>query len=380
MKYLSSLLIAILFISSPASAATRTLSVREISPLIETSDAELLAISGSVVATVSNIDGDIAVSGRDLAGKALWNTTINSSENQLAYAITVDSLGDFWLAGSASTPSIVETSTIDSSTLNPDGVVLENLPELRSDLTQLNLWKIGITGEVKGNFNTNVGEPFIINAFALNNSGTSLVGSTVSKIFLLNSTLDGKFGKTIPVKATSINSVVRLKDGSINLFGSSGANGLLLKMNDQGRVIASVPSTAPKTQRRWLSSTTSLLLGGDLRTSKSSEIAITKFAANFKPTWTMRFAGKSPLVVSAGNSFYAIFQSTSAIPALRNWKPSSPSALILALDSKGSITAAYSAPQMGSAIAATYSKSGGLYILAKGAGENPVSIFRLTSG
>lgn len=366
--------------SSPAHAATKTVSVRQIPLLAEAMDSELMAVSGSVIATVVNDGGDISISGRDITGNALWNRVISDADNQAANALSVDSQGDFWLAGSSSTSVISETATIENGTLNPDSVSVENLPELRSDLTQVSLWRIGVTGELKGSFSSDLGLPLLLSAMAINKTGISLTGMTSTQIFLLNCSFEGNFGNIIPLKVTAISSIVRSSDGSINLFGANGANGLLLKVNEKGKVLASVPSTAPKSKRRWLSSTSSFLLGGDLRTSKSSEVAITKFAANFKPTWTMRFAGDNPLVVNAGNSYYVIFRSKSSIPALRNWRPSAPTTLILSLDLKGAITGAYSSEKMGVPLSAHYSKSGGLYILTKGVGEKPISIFRLTSG
>jgi hypothetical protein len=121
------------------------------------------------------------------------------------------------------------------------------------------------------------------------------------------------------------------------------------------------------------------VLTGYVKTGKIVESAFTKFTLAFAPTWTIRFPshGTSAVLSSASNTFAAI-GSNSAVSGVSGWKPTTTQLLLLVLDSKVAMTAAYSAPELADPLSLTYSKEIGLFGLAR-ANNGNVSIFHLVS-
>jgi hypothetical protein len=275
---------------------------------------------------------------------------------------------------------------------NPDGVVVEQSSPLRGDLNLLTLWKISSQGDLVATYSAAESAPALISGISANASGVSIVGQLLDKPFLISASPLGVFGKLISIGSakTQINSVVRNSDGSINVFGSSAEtlggkkligirDGFLIKVSKTGTLTTVVRSSAPKGDRSWINSDNSLALTGYVKTGKIVESAFTKFTAAFAPTWTIRFPSHgSSAVLSAAGSTYAAIGSNSAVSGVSGWKPSTSQLLLLALDSKGVITAAYSAQELSDPISLTYSKELGLYGLAK-AGDGTVSIFHLSA-
>lgn len=150
-------------------------------------------------------------------------------------------------------------------------------------------------------------------------------------------------------------------------------------MSKTGSITTVVRSSAPKGDRSWINGDSSLALTGYVKTGKVVESAFTKFTAAFSPTWTIRFPSRgTSSVLSTTGTTYAAIGSNSAVTGVSGWKPTTSQLLLLVLDSKGGVTAAYSAPELVDPISLTYSKEIGLYGLAK-AGDGTVSIFHVTA-
>ncbi len=65
-------------------------------------------------------------------------------------AATSDKEGNTWLAGLTSAVEVVESQSATSTPVNVDGVVVEPVPGLRSELNTVTLWKISATGSLVG--------------------------------------------------------------------------------------------------------------------------------------------------------------------------------------------------------------------------------------
>jgi hypothetical protein len=113
--------------------------------------------------------------------------------------------------------------------------------------------------------------------------------------------------------------------------------------------VQSIRSGEKGATRNWASATSSLLLGGYLKSSTSSLATITKFAANLKPTWTSRYKATSNAIVANGSvgTFYAAYENNG-------------SSTLLIFDKNGKVTSKNSF--QGNPISIQYNKSFGLYI------------------
>ena len=218
------------------------------------------------------------------------------------------------------------------------------------------------------------------------------VGQLNGRPFLLSASLLGEFGKIIYLgtEKTQVNALLRMPDGSINLFGSSteklagkklvgSQDGFLMKVGKSGAITSVVRSSAPKATRSWLAADTNLTLTGFVKSGKIMESAFTKFNTTFTPTWTIRVPslGKSVVAV-APNTTYGAINSQSAIKGLNGWKPTTPSLLILAFDAKGVISGGYGSSDLVAPISLAYSREIGVIGLAM-ASDKSVSIFRLST-
>jgi hypothetical protein len=263
---------------------------------------------------------------------------------------------------------------------------------VRSDLNLITLWKVNPLGEVVATYTSAQMLPALVTGVSLNSSGISLIGQLADKPFVVSASLQGVFGKLIPIGSakTVFNAVVRNADGSVNIFGSSAetlggkkliglVDGFLMKVSKTGVLSSVVRSSGPKAQRSWLSADSSLALTGSVKTGKVIETAFTKFTSAFAPTWTIRFpsTGRSAVVSGAGVT-YGAFTSNSPIKSISGWKPSTATLLVATFDTKGSLTGAYSSPELTTPISLIYSRDLGFYGLAQ-ASDTSVSIFRLTS-
>ena len=177
----------------------------------------------------------------------------------------------------------------------------------------------------------------------------------------------GKFGKPLRVgkTTTTLDKVIRNSDGSSILLGSGTElflgnkaigvrDGLIVKVDTTPKIVQSVRSGEKGATRNWASATSSLLLGGFLKSKTSTLATITKFEATLKPSWTVRFKASSGAVVVNGSSktTYAAYESVG-------------SGTLLTLDKNGKVVATNSFA--GQPIAMGFSKALGVFVYT---GEN----------
>jgi hypothetical protein len=376
------LIIGLVF-PATANAAPKPIAVKGLVKWAESVETELFAVTNKAVVTVKNITAttlDIEIQGRDFAGVTLWTKTIDSGSNEVAAAITVDGQGNLWLAGHSAAAPITETATAVAPALNPDNVVIENVAPLRQDMRQLTLWKINEAGEVTDRFTSLQSEISLVEAVAVSPTGVSIVGSRESGPFLISTNLKGAFGRELKIGSgkTKINSVVRLGDGTVNLFGSSAEtlagkklagreDGVLIKVSRAGAISSVVRSSAPRAQRSWSSATNSLFLTGLVKAGTTTESAITKFTSAFAPTWTTRIASTGTTLASAGpnNSFYAVLEPTGAVKGLAPIRLAKGQSLVLQFDSKGLLSNAFTSAELSQVTATGFSALGGLFLLTE---------------
>jgi hypothetical protein len=383
-----------LAVSTHASAAPKLIAVEPISLIAQTPDAEGAVVTGKTIVTYENIKGDtldIRLTGRDLMGNILWTTVIDSGSEEIATTATVDQQGNIWLAGTSSPLSVPESQSAVENVTNPDGVLSENEGSTREDLSILNLWQIGSLGESKTFLSLAVDFPILINGMSVSATGFSLIAKSESGPVLFNAKTDGTFAKPVPVGTlkTDLTSVVRNSDGTIHLFGSSSEalagkrtvgiqDGVLIKTSPSGKITSIVRSSASKGVRIWNSATSSNFLTGTVKSGGTSEFAITKFTSKFAPTWTMRIPGAGNSIglnTNLGNFIVAL--QPKLLKGIASWSPSKGQNAVLVFNAKGLITGAYSSPDFGGVVSASFTKDAGLVVLAYKRETNIPSIFRI---
>lgn len=395
MKKLLLLIFAASLLSPIASAAPKAVAVKKLDIVASAVNAEGLVATGKTLVIYSNTgstNSNIELTGLDVAGVQQWVRTIDSGADEIATAATVDAAGNIWLAGSSAAVTVPESTTAAIAAENPDGVVAEELPKVRSDMNQITIWKLSPVGEPLATYLSPQNSPALISALSVNSSGISLVGVLADRPFLISANPTGVFAKPlfIGTNKSALNAVVRSPDGSVNLFGESSEtlggkklagtrDGILVKVSKTGAITSVVRSSAIKAQRSWLAADSTLTLTGYVKSGKVIESAFTKFNSSFAPTWTMRIpsTGSSTVLTAAGTTYGAL-SSNSSIKGVTGWKPTSPTLLLATFTSKGVMTGAYADSQLSAPISLVYTKELGLCGLAKGSGES-ISIFRLAT-
>lgn len=381
MKRFAVAVIAVLLVSSqPAGAAPKTIAASEITKVAAIAEHEGATISGQGITVFSNSEKKILVSSLDFTGTEKWKLVIEDSADQIAMAATSDKEGNTWLAGVTSAVEVVESQSATSTPINVDGVVVEPVPGLRSELNTVTIWKISAIGSLVGSYSDSATSPLLITALSHSSSGISILGDRGAGTVLINSTLTGKFStaKTIGTAKTSFTSIVRNSDGSAQIYGASsetlggkklvGArDGILAKVNKSGVLTSVVRSSASKATRSWQSATPTYFLLGDVKVSGKNESAFTKFNTSFAPTWTLRLPsqGAQLAAAAANGTHYALFNSSSSIPGVTGWKPSTPTPIVLRFDSKGVITQALKASQVTGAKAMAHIAGVGIVIVSQ---------------
>ncbi len=355
------LIAALLVSSQTAGAVPKTIAASEITKVAAIAEHEGATISGQGITIFSNAEKKVLVSSIDFTGAEKWKLVIEGSADQVAMAATSDKEGNTWLAGLTSAIEVVESKTAAGAPINVDGVVVEPVPGLRNDLNTLTLWKISATGTLVSTYSDTATAPLLITALSHSSSGISILGDRGAGTVLINSTLAGNFttAKTIGTAKSAFTSIARNSDGSAQIYGASSEtlggkklvgvrDGILAKVNKSGALTSVVRSSATKATRSWQSATSSYFLVGDVKVGGKNESAFTKFNASFTPTWTLRLPSKGAQLaaVAANGSHYALFNSSSSIPGVKGWKPSTPTSLVLRFDSKGVITQALKASQV----------------------------------
>jgi len=383
----------LLFSSYSASGAPKPIVVKEMvainlaSPL--TADTKMLVVGSSIVLLNDSV---VRAIGAD--GVEKWRLALTQGVASIATAMTADSTGNIWIAGSSANARVVTPTVAPTvAPVNPDNVVVDPKVPTRSDLTLATLWKVSNLGALQSTYTVDNTSPLLINSIALNSKGFTLGGvnatDTGNSGVIISGDLEGKFEKPINLGTsdTSIEVVVRGTDSSVYAIGSSTEtlagkklagyrDGILAKYSSTGKFTSLIRSSAAKAKREWTSATNSLFLAGSVQTGKNFESALTKFATNFSPTWTYRFAstGETYAAIGPSGSHFAAFVSKSAIKSIPSWKPTKPTALLLTFDSKGALMDAKSAT--GTPIALGYSKDLGTVLMSSN--QTAVSIFRVS--
>jgi hypothetical protein len=373
-------LVAVLAFPATAIAAPKLVTVKSAVKWAESSDTELFSVTSKAVVTVKNVtttSSNIEVQARDFTGAILWVKSIDSGSDEVATAITADSLGNIWLAGNSAALASSDTATATANALNPDNVAIEKTTPIRQDMRQLTIWKINEMGAVSDSFNFAQTEIALVDAISVSPTGISVIASRESGPFLISTNSKGEFTKELKIGTakTKLNSVVRLGDGTINLFGSSTEalqgkklagreDGVLIKVSKTGAISSVVRSSAPKALRSWTSATSTLFLTGSVKSGTSTESAITKFSSSFAPTWTTRIASTGVQVAANGpnKSFYVALEPTAAIKGLAPVKLAKGQSVILQFDSKGLLIAAFTSTDLTQVKSLSYSQIGGLFI------------------
>ena len=393
MKRFALFLALLLIGATPATAAPKAVAVKKLTLMAVNQSAEKLVLTGKTIVTVGNTDGvnsNILLTGFDAGGTQIWQKTIDSGADEVALAAASDPSGNIWLAGASADIAPSESTTVAVQAENPDGIVVEPISKLRSDMNLLTLWKVSSLGDLVATYTNLLSAPALVNAISVNSSGVSIAGTLQDKPFVQSVNSLGVFGKAtfIGTSKSSLNAIVRHSDGSLSVFGSSSEilggkklvgrrDGVLIKVAKSGVVASVVRSSAPKADRSWGDADPSLALTGYVKTGKVIETAFTKFTTAFAPTWTLRVPSLgSSAIVSAGTTTYGVFSNNSAVTGVSGWRPTSPSILLLTLDAKGAVAAAYGSNDLVEPISLAYSKDLGVIGLAKTTSQ-ALSLFKL---
>jgi hypothetical protein len=379
-RFAVAVIAALLLSAAPAGAAPKTIAATEIKKVAPIAEHEGATISTQGITIFSNSEKKVIVSSLDFSGVEKWKLVIEGSADQIAMAATSDKEGNTWLAGLTSAIEVVESQSATSTPVNVDGVVVEPVPGLRSDLNTLTLWKISASGSLVGSYSDSATSPLLISAISHSSSGISIIGDRGAGTVVISSTLTGKFStaKVIGTSKSSFSSVIRNTDGSAQIYGASSEtlggkklvgirDGILAKVDKNGVLISVVRSSANKATRSWQSATSSYFLIGDLKVSGKNESTFTKFNSSFVPTWTLRLQsqGSQLAVVAANGTHYALFNSMSSIPGVTGWKPSTATPIVLRFDSKGVITQALKASQVSGAKAMSHVAGIGIVVVSQ---------------
>ena len=379
-RFTVAVIAALLLSAAPAGAAPKTIAAIEVKKVAPIAEHEGATISTQGITIFSNSEKKVIVSSLDFSGVEKWKLVIEGSADQIAMAATSDKEGNTWLAGLTSAIEVVESQSATSTPVNVDGVVVEPVPGLRSDLNTLTLWKISASGSLVGNYSDSATSPLLISAISHSSSGISMIGDRGAGMVVISSTLNGKFStaKVIGTAKTSFSSIIRNTDGSAQIYGASSEtlggkklvglrDGILAKVDKNGVLISVVRSSATKATRSWQSATSSYFLIGDLKVGGKNESTFTKFNSSFVPTWTLRLPsqGSQLAAVAANGTHYALFNSSSTIPGVTGWKPSTPTPIVLRFDSKGVITQALKASQVSGAKAMSHVAGIGIVIVSQ---------------
>jgi hypothetical protein len=257
-------------------------------------------------------------------GSQKW---LHSFSDLTAFTISagaLDANGDIWLAGASAAPIAIPAPVNPSPTAaNPDGVIIGDEGALRPDLNNLTLWKVSSAGTGAGKYQLPLTQPVLPTSLSANKSGISIVAWQSAGSLFVSADLLGKFGKSLRVgkTTTTLDKVIRNSDGSSILLGSGTElflgnkaigvrDGLIVKVDATPKIVQSVRSGEKGATRNWASATSTLLLGGFLKSKTSALATITKFETSLKPTWTVRYKASSGAVVANGanKASYAAYE------------------------------------------------------------------------
>ena len=379
-RFVSVVIAALLLTAQPADAAPKSVAASEITKIAPIAEHEGAVIANQGITIFSNSEKKVLVTSLDFLGAEKWRLPIAGATDQIAMAATSDKDGNIWLAGLTSAISVYETQNAMSNPVNVDGVVVEQVPALRSELNCLTLWKISSAGALIGTYTESETSPLLITAISHSTNGISILGDRGAGTVLITSTLSGKFStaKTIGTSKSAFTSIIRNTDGSAQIYGASSEtlggkklvgsrDGILAKVNKSGALTSVVRSSANRATRSWQSATSTYFLVGDVKAGGKNESAFTKFNSSFAPTWTLRLPsqGAQLAAIGANGGHYALFNSTSTIPGVTGWKPTSATPIVIRFDGKGVINQALKSAQVKSATSMAFIAGVGLIVVSQ---------------
>ena len=362
-RKISLALSALLLLSAAPLSAAPVTSLAIVKTIPMDQDIAGMLVGDSAIFLFGNTPTGGYVTALNKDGSQKW---IHSFSDLTAFTISTGALdvnGDIWLAGASAMPIAVPSGVNPSPTAaNPDGVVIGDEGATRPDLKNLTLWKVTSAGAGAGKYQLPLTQPVLPTSLSINKTGISIVAWQSASSLFVTSDLAGKFGKPLRVGKTSttLDKVVRNSDGSSILLGSSTElflktkaigirDGVILKVDSTPKITQSVRSGEKGASRNWASATSSLLLGGYLKSKTLSLATVTKFVPTLKQTWTVRYKATSSAVVTSGvnaTSFVAF--------------DNGGSGTLLTFDKNGKVTGTNSF--LGQPIALGFSKVFGLYL------------------
>jgi hypothetical protein len=305
-----------------AAAPVKPLSIVKVIPIDQ--DIAGMLVGDTAIYLIGNTPTGGYVAALNQDGSQKWLHAITDLSAFTISAGALDATGNIWLAGASAAPTAMPSAVNPSpSAANPDGVVVGEEGAVRPDLSNLTLWKVTSAGVGAGKYQLPLSHPVLPTSISINKSGISIVAWQSAGSLFVSADLAGNFGKTLKVGKTNttLDEVIRNSDGTSILLGSGTElflgnkaigtrDGLILKVDKTPKIVQSVRSGEKAASRNWGSATSSLLLGGYLKSKDSSLATITKFANTLKPTWTTRYKATSGanVVNGANGNFYAAYE------------------------------------------------------------------------
>jgi len=367
-RKLALLLSALLIVSTTPLIAAPVVPLAVVKMIPADQDIAGMLVGDSAIYLFGNTPTGGYVTALNKDGSQKWLHSFSDLRAFTISAGTLDASGNIWLAGASAAPIAIAGAANPSPTAtNPDGVVIGDEGPIRPDLNNLTLWKVSSAGSGAGRYELPLTAPVLPTSLSANKSGISIVAWQSAGSLFVTADLLGKFGKSLRVgkTTTTLDKVIRNSDGSSILLGSStelflgnkaiGArDGIIIKVDTTPKIVQSIRSGEKGATRNWSSATSSLLLGGYLKSKTTSLATITKFGTTLKPTWSVRYKATSSAVVAIGSS-------TTSYAAYEN----SGSGSLVTFDKNGKVTATNSF--QGQPIALEFNKTFGLYVYT---GEN----------
>ena len=359
----TALLSALLIVSNTPLAAAPVIPLTIVKAIPMDQDIAGMLVGDAAIYLFGNTPTGGYVTALHKDGSEKW---LHSFSDLRAFTISAGALdvsGDIWLAGASAAPIAIAGAANPSPTAtNPDGVVIGDEGAIRPDLNNLTLWKVSSAGSGAGRYELPLTVPVLPTSLSVNKSGISIVAWQSAGSMFVTADLSGKFGKPLRVgkTTTTLDKVIRNSDGTSILLGSGTElflgnktigvrDGLIVKVDATPKIVQSIRSGEKGATRNWASATSSLLLGGYLKSKTTSLATITKFGTTLKPTWTVRYKATSSAAVANGASSttYAAYENAG-------------SGTLQTFDKSGKVLATNSF--LGQPIAVAFNKIFGLYL------------------
>jgi hypothetical protein len=324
----ATLLSALLIVSTSPLTASPTVPLTIVKAIPMDQDVAGMLVGETAIYLFGNTPTGGYVTALNKDGSQKW---LHSFSDLTAFTISagaLDASGNIWLAGASAAPIAISSAASPSPTAaNPDGVVTGEEGALRPDLNNLTLWKVSSAGTGAGKYQLPLTAPVLPTSLSVNKNGISVVAWQSAGSLFVATDLSGKFGKPLRVGKTNttLDKVIRNSDGSSILLGSGTElflankaigvrDGLIVKVDSTPKIVQSVRSGEKGATRNWASATSTLLLGGFLKSKTNSLATITKFGTTLKPTWTVRYKATSSAVVANGanSTTYAAYENAGA--------------------------------------------------------------------